>query len=141
METLTTLERVAQEAGYPTTLFGYTPNEFAYWLEPHLPSALPLLNPAHHGFDPVACAQELAGLWLFCFEDESMAPRFRRGMAVAGRSVAQGSPLPVGHGAGLRATGRRRAAGWRGWRKSAPAGCGWPTTTTRASSAFPGSRT
>lgn len=92
----TNLEQVAQQLGYPSHLFGFTPNERAYWTEPGMPWVLPLLNPAHFGLDPVTCEQELAGLMAFRPWNDNMAPRFADGCLVAGKPLAWGAPVQVG---------------------------------------------
>lgn len=93
---VTQQERIAQELGYPSTLFGFTPNDRAYWAEPAMPWVLPLLNPQHYGLDPVACVEELAGLMAFDVWNDNMAPRFATGVYLAGRPLAVGQRVAVG---------------------------------------------
>lgn len=92
----TTLEQVAAASGYPSHCFGYSPNEQGYWTEPGMPWVLPLLNPRHHGLDPAACEQELAGLMAFRPWNENMAPRFPDGCFLAGKPLPWGAPVQVG---------------------------------------------
>jgi hypothetical protein len=93
---MTHIERIAQDLGYPSSLFGLTPNERSYWVEPAMPWVLPLLNPQHYGLDPVACVEELTGLMAFHVWNENMAPRFAHGTYLAGRPLAWGQEVAVG---------------------------------------------
>jgi|GEM_PF-6777450 len=66
---MTTLESVAAERGLPGTLFGYTPNDQAYWREPTLPLLGTLAQP--HTW-----ARTLQSFTHLRVEGTGMAPRF-----------------------------------------------------------------
>lgn len=88
----TYLEAEAQALGFPATLFGYTPNEAAYWREPGLP------------WLPAAPADALlldyrgtrAIRYLLEVIDHDMAPRFPRGCLVQTMPVYERAQLVVG---------------------------------------------
>ena len=100
VDSLHTLAAQALAAGYPATLFGYTPEQREYWYEPGLPwfkaemfQEHPLDNregtPAHlKGWSCLPCIGEIAG--------DQMAPRFPRGSAVNTMPVHRKEHLAVG---------------------------------------------
>jgi hypothetical protein len=91
------MEALAQRLGYPLGVGGYAPTETGYWCDPSLGWANVLLNPERFGLDPLACAQELAGLKTFPpVWNLNMAPRFPDGTSVAGRLLVFGDRLRVG---------------------------------------------
>lgn len=85
-------QQVAQHLGYPSALFGFTPDQEAYWHEP----GLPLLTLQESSSPPVL-RNGLTGLWVPCdFITESMAPRFPKGCTVNVAPVFSRANLVVG---------------------------------------------
>ncbi|MGI4871495.1 MAG: hypothetical protein ACRYFX_09990 [Janthinobacterium lividum] len=82
----------AQQLGFPATLFGFTPNDRAYWHEPGLPWFTPELreNPPLNrvGLQSIPCIGDIA--------TDSMAPRFPRGCAVNTMPVHKREYLVLG---------------------------------------------
>lgn len=82
----------AQAQGLPATLFGFTPEQPEYWLEPELPW-LTLAVQANMPLD------YLGGQALICVGDidtDRMAPRFPRGCSVQTVPVYEKKNLAVG---------------------------------------------
>lgn len=97
MATLTISEERAQRLGFPATACGYGPNDVNYWADPSLHWANALLNPAHHGLDPEACAREIATLLTFPHVwNENMVPRFPHGTWLAGKKLLFGDLIQPG---------------------------------------------
>lgn len=100
MNTPQNLTEVAQQAGYPSTLFGFTPEQREYWHEPGLPwfTAEMFQNPPadtregtpdyYKGWATLPCIGDIAG--------EHMAPRFPRGCAINTMPVFHKGMLVVG---------------------------------------------
>lgn len=91
----TPLEREATRLGLPSTLFGFTPNQRAYWTEPGLPwltsemySDFKKMPLDYRGFRAIRCIGDIEG--------DHMAPRFPRGCAVQTMPVYEKKNLVVG---------------------------------------------
>ncbi len=81
---------VAQQLGYPSSLFGFTPNDSAYWREPGLPALdyLPI--------EPIEGPDQDEPTAEFIFVTDRMAPRFPDGTVVALAPVNSRHDLVVG---------------------------------------------
>jgi hypothetical protein len=86
------LTEVAQQLGYPSALFGFIPDQGAYWREP----GLPWLTPDMWENRPLGRnGQKL--IWdRVLVENQSMAPRFPKGCNVNVAPIAKREHLQVG---------------------------------------------
>lgn len=82
--------QAAQQLGYPSSLFDFTPEQYAYWHEPGLPWLLPgqELPLGYNGQQIISCGAEL--------RTDSMAPRFPLGCCVNIAPVYERQNLVVG---------------------------------------------
>jgi hypothetical protein len=89
---LSTATTRAQVLGLPATLFGFTPDNSAYWLEPGLPWLTPTMYDnmplGYDGHPVLLCIGEMGG--------DNMAPRFPKGCSVQTAPVFEKGNLVVG---------------------------------------------
>ena len=94
MERLTALEQEAQSLGFPATLFGFTPNERAYWHEPGLPW---LTVEQQYSYEmPLDYRGQKALLCVGYLGSNNMAPRFPKGCGVQTVPVYEKANLVLG---------------------------------------------
>lgn len=89
---LSTATTRAQALGLPATLFGFTPDHRAYWLEPGLPWLTAAMHDnmplGYNGAPALLCIGEMGG--------DNMAPRFPKGCSVQTVPVFDKANLVVG---------------------------------------------
>lgn len=91
----TALEQEAARLGFPATLFGFTPNQREYWIEP----GLPLLTAAmRNDFEqmPLDYQGHRALLCIGYLDGNHMSPRFPEGCGVQTMPVYEKKNLVVG---------------------------------------------